>query len=128
MLMFNDTDDNVLKEINVQRERYQHWEGSVEEEVVSNNERLVIMEIGCGTNVPAVRRESEEVLVDCAKKIKSQGSHGSVCLIRINPKDAKIEVDDGSSLSFRTISIPSTAEKTLRKIDCWLKVLDGYDL
>ncbi|KAL7535486.1 hypothetical protein ACHAXR_006518 [Thalassiosira sp. AJA248-18] len=118
VLMFHDTDENVLKAINAQRERYQAWEGQVEEEVAMNGGSLVILEIGCGLNVPAVRQESEEVLLDCTEKMRSQshGSHGSACLIRINPKDADIEMD-----SVETIPISLTAVIALHKIDCWLK-------
>ena len=61
VLMFHDTDDNVLRGINSQRERYQVWEAFVEEEVAKNNMNLVILELGCGTKVPAVREESEAV-------------------------------------------------------------------
>jgi len=119
VLMFHDTDVNVLREINSQRERYQAWEALVEEEVAKNNMNLVILELGCGTKVPAVREESEEVLLDTAKKIKShKGSTGTVCLIRINPKDAEIVVE-GEGLD--TISIPSTAAYALQKIDSLLR-------
>ena len=118
--MFHDTDDNVLKEINCQRERYQEWEAFVEDKVATQG-NLVILEIGCGTKVPAVRQESEDVFLDSAKKIQSQkGSEGSVCLIRINPKDAEIKLDGGDKLD--TISISSTAADAIQKIDYWLKV------
>ena len=123
VLMFHDTDDNVLRGINIQRERYQAWEALIEEEVATNNMNLVILELGCGTKVPAVREESEEVLLDTAKKIKShKGSRGSVCLIRINPKDADI-ASDGDGLD--TISITSTAANALQKIDSLLKENSG---
>ena len=124
VLMFHDTDDNVLRGINIQRERYQTWEALVEEEVATKNMNLVILELGCGTKVPAVREESEEVLLDTAKKIKShEGSKGSVCLIRINPKDADITVEGGEGLD--TISIKSTAANALQKIDRLLKENSG---
>jgi len=125
VVMFNDTDENVLKEINSQRERYQTWEGLVENQVANNNGKFVILEVGCGVTVPAVRQESEEVLVDCSKKLKSQSSKGtgSVSLIRINPKDAKVEIDEVHQ--FENISISSTAALALCKIDCWLKALFG---
>ena len=55
-----------------------------------NSGELVILERGCGVNVPAVRKELEEVLLDCTKKIQLQNvGNESVCLIRINPKDCK---------------------------------------
>jgi len=123
VLMFHDTDDNVLRGINIQRERYQTWEALVEEEVATKNMKLVILELGCGTKVPAVREESEEVLLDTAKRITSHaGSTGSVCLIRINPKDADIAVEGEG---FDTISIESTAANALQKIDSLLKENSG---
>ena len=119
--MFHDTDDNVLNPINIQRERYQAWEASVEEKVAVNNEKLVILELGCGVKVPAVRQESEEVLRDTAEKIKTtKGSKGSICLIRVNPKDAAIDIEGGDSLD--TISISSTAASALQRIDYWLNM------
>ena len=122
VLMFHDTDDNVLRPINIQRERYQAWEAQVEDEVAKNGGKLVILEMGCGVNVPAVRQESEEVLLDCAKRIEQTNTkqeRGSVCLIRINPKDAEIDVEDEGV--YETISIGNYAENALDKIDCWLR-------
>lgn len=120
VLMFHDTDENVLNSIDLQRDRYQTWEGHVEDEIVRHGANFVILEMGCGVNVPAVRQESEEVLIDCAKKIVTHGNAGSVCLIRINPKDATIELDGGL---YDLIPIASTAAAALRKIDCWLEAL-----
>ena len=123
VLMFNDTDANVLNDICIQRQRYQTWEGQVEDAVSNKNCKLVILELGCGVNVPAVRQESEEVLLDCGKIIESQrsdGANGSVCLIRINPKDANVDM---TGSSFETISIQSNAKDALQQIDFWLKEL-----
>jgi len=66
VLLFNDTDENVLAPIQDHRNRYQEWEAFVESAVVdpSTNANLVLVELGCGTSVPAVRDESEEVLAD----------------------------------------------------------------
>ena len=88
VVMFNDNDVNVLDPIDIERERYQTWEGAVEDEVSLDDQNLVVLELGCGVAVPAVRQESMDVLMDCAKK--STG-HGSLCMIRINPKDTKID-------------------------------------
>ena len=121
VLMFHDTDENVLNTINIQRERYQTWESLVEDYVAVNEQKLVILEMGCGTNVPAVREESLEVLLDCAKKVKSNGHRnvGSVCLIRINPKDSEVDVDGNS---VESIPIASTAAVALQEIDAWINV------
>ena len=126
VLMFHDTDENVLNTINIQRERYQTWESLVEDYVAVNEQKLVILEMGCGINVPAVREESVEVLLDCAKKVKSNGhrNEGSVCLIRINPKDSEIDIDGNSveSIQIESIQIASTAAVALQEIDAWIKV------
>lgn len=126
VLMFHDTDENVLGSIDIQRERYQTWEGLVEDEVAHHGANLVILEMGCGVNVPAVRQESEEVLFDCAKKVaiceSNAATAGSVCLIRINPKDSAIETDGGT---YEAIPIASTAAVALWKIDRWLEALSS---
>lgn len=119
VLMFHDTDQNVLDPINHHRELYQKWESIVEGDVANKNSKLVILEIGCGPNVPAVRQESEEVLVDCVDKLKSHRSSGSVCLIRINPKDAEIDLQIGHEC----ISLHDTTLSALNKIDFWLRAI-----
>jgi hypothetical protein len=121
VLMFHDTDENVLNTIDIQRERYQTWESLVEDYIAVNDQKLVILEMGCGMNVPAVREESVDVLLDCAKKVKSNGhrNEGSVCLIRINPKDSEADIDGNS---VKSISIASTAAVALQEIDAWIKV------
>lgn len=127
VLMFHDTDENVLGSISKQRERYQAWEALVEEEVSTSSKSFVVLELGCGTNVPAVREESEEVLTDCAKLIQSSSVNGSdtkgtVSFIRINPKHADIDLPANESTQM--ISIYDKAESALKEIDNWLKVLE----
>jgi len=121
VLLFHDTDENVLRDISQQRERYQEWEARVEDEVVSNGKTLVILELGCGLNVPAVREESEEVFSDCLKRIKSAHSErsGVVKLIRINPRDAGVSVR-GDGAERHSISIYTRAEEALNQIDALL--------
>ena len=67
----------------------------------------------CGINVPAVREESVEALVDCSKKVKAKehNNDGSVCLIRINPKDAEIDIDDNSLNRFQSHPPPQSLFK-----------------
>lgn len=122
VLMFNDTDENVLKGISTQRHKYQAWESRVEDAISQQSSNLVILELGCGTTVPAVRQESEEVLLDCSRIIESQSekSKGSVCLIRINPKVS--EVMTGQKFD-ESISIQSNAKEALEEIHFWLKQL-----
>jgi hypothetical protein len=91
----------------------------VEERVAGDGQKLVILELGCGVNVTAVREESVDVLLDCTKKVKTNGNEGSVCLIRINPKDAEIDIDDNS---FESIPIASSAAVALQAIDSWITV------
>ena len=143
VLMFNDTDETVLAPIRVHRHRYQEWEAFVESSVcgtggfvdgVDGNDpstrdddgtagkNFVLVELGCGTNVPAVRNESEEVLADTLSGLRYCGgdSGGSVTLIRINPRDSGIDGDDddaSAQLAPHVVSIPSTALEALRKID-----------
>ena len=119
VLMFHDTDKNVLDPISRHRELYQKWESTVEDDVANKNSKLVILEIGAGPNVPAVRQESEEILVDCTDKLKSNRSSGSVCLIRINPKDAEIDLQIG----YECISLHDTASSALNKIDFLLRAI-----
>ncbi|KAL3767119.1 hypothetical protein ACHAWO_003343 [Cyclotella atomus] len=120
VLMFNDTDETILKGIAIQRDRYQSWERHVEEAITYNKSKLVILELGCGVNVPAVRQESEEVLLDCTGIIESQtdDAKGSVCLIRINPKNAELN-DLGRPCE--SISIQANAKNALEEIDFWLR-------
>jgi NAD-dependent SIR2 family protein deacetylase len=113
VLLFHDTDDNMLKQINESRERYQYWESMMEDEIVYNNKHLVILELGAGLNVPAVRNESEEVFMDTWHRINELASKGSATLIRINPKDAQCHHLGNDHL----ISIFKKAESTLLKIN-----------
>ncbi len=125
VLMFHDTDENILRDINLQRERYQAWEASVEEDIEVSGKSMVVLELGCGPTVPAVREESEEVVMDCASIIQSKkssgGKRGSVSFIRINPKHADINLS--ATGSTRMISIFSGAEKALKEIDRWIELL-----
>lgn len=125
VLMFHDTDKNVLADINVQRDRYQHWEATVEDDV-ANGSHLVILELGAGKNVPAVRNESEEVLSDCHTRLRGQcNSGGSVTCIRINPKDAGFDLGNSGVLSSHTISLYDRAKPAICQIDKLVQLL-GY--
>jgi len=130
ILLFHDTDANILKCISTQRDRYQNWEAKMEDDVVLNGKNLVILELGCGKNVPAVREEGEEVLRDIIERTEKvmscqngrrneQKKSGNVTMVRINPKDAEAElnVDGEPNLSPHTISIFEPAERALCMVD-----------
>jgi NAD-dependent SIR2 family protein deacetylase len=145
VLLFNDTDENVLAPIQHHRNRYQEWEARVESSICdpkstngNDNLNFVLVELGCGTNVPAVRNESEEVLGDTldglllssdspssetttetTTSVESERSKGSVTLIRINPKDAGIK---DKRLLPHVVSIYETSLRALNNID---KALDS---
>ena len=112
VLLFHDTDSMVLGPIDAKRQAYQAWEASMEDMVVNKNEnkKLVILELGCGRNVPALRIESEEVLRDCL----GRNPKASVVLVRVNPKDA--EADD-QTLKGHVLSVPCAALTALQACD-----------
>ena len=127
VLMFNDTDENVLSSIQEHRRNYQDWEAMVESKVCdpTTNTNFVLVEIGCGTNVPAVRIESEEVVADTLDGLILGDSLGSsVTLIRINPKEAGIEQD---RLRPHLVSIYDNSLSALQKIDKELDQIIGED-
>jgi hypothetical protein len=98
--MFNDTDENVLEGIAIQRIDTNLGNAELEK--------------------PAVRQESEEVLSDCSEIIESQtdDANASVCLIRINPKNAVV---DDLGRRCESISIQANAREALEEIDFWLR-------
>jgi hypothetical protein len=81
----------------------------------------VILEFGCGMNVPAVRIEAEEVLADCLDRIQSRAcgeqdnKTGGATLVRVNPKDAGIEKNE--QLQDHVISIFDTSLNVIQSID-----------
>jgi NAD-dependent SIR2 family protein deacetylase len=117
VLMFHDTDENILRDIDESRQKYQQWEALVEERVVHNGERLVVLELGAGKNVTAVRDESEEVFRDIVERLQQSNSKGHVTLIRINPKDLSSDLKQSkSSKDFSVIQIPQKAAHALLSI------------
>lgn len=95
-------------------DRYDEWENCATRFIRIQNKKMVILEIGCGLNVPTVRFHNEALLA----------SLGDNCtLIRINPEDTEektggrwraTETDTDVD---NTIVIPSKGLKALRKID-----------
>lgn len=72
VLMFHDTDENVLRGINFERERYQTWEGSVEKEIETSGKRFVVLELGCVSHF------------EYCSYITFLKTHGTVCC-RVQP-------------------------------------------
>ncbi|CCI48545.1 unnamed protein product [Albugo candida] len=111
VLMFHDHQwiPNHLAEKN-----YIQWEAAVEEHLKANPmSRFVIVEIGCGTRIPSVRKESEVVVSDIFLKCEKRRQ---VQLVRINPEfpnsdNAIIKEND------LLISIQNNACASLQLID-----------
>jgi NAD-dependent SIR2 family protein deacetylase len=120
VLLFHDTDPNMINSISQHRDRYQKWEERIENDVVHNGRRMVILELGAGLNVPAVRNETEEVLRDTLERLTASNSNGNITCIRVNPKDAGFSPQDESH---QCISIYQRAEKALLMIDHILGVM-----
>ncbi len=47
VLMFHDTDENILRSISLEREIYQAWEASVEKDIETSGKHFVVLELGC---------------------------------------------------------------------------------
>lgn len=81
VLMFGDTDPVLLARLRTAADAYQRWEDEMETAVAADRSlSLVVLEVGCGTRVPSVRVECEQVVADvCARG-------GRATLVRINPE------------------------------------------
>jgi WD40 repeat protein len=125
ILMFHDTDENVLSSIRDQCQQYQSWEQRMEDDVIQNGRTLVILELGCGLNVPIIRKESEEVIRDCIKRTvihKTVGLSAEFTLIRVNLKDAGFDPTD-VILNDHVLSIYDTSINALKQIDQCLTMI-----
>lgn len=82
VLMFGDDDPALLARLAASADAYQAWEEGMEVALAAKpSQRLVILELGCGTRVPSVREEAHAVLRD----VVARG--GRAVLIRINPDE-----------------------------------------
>eukprot|EP01059_Diplonema_ambulator_P033705 TRINITY_DN7182_c0_g1_i1.p1 TRINITY_DN7182_c0_g1~~TRINITY_DN7182_c0_g1_i1.p1 ORF type:complete len:301 (+),score=88.51 TRINITY_DN7182_c0_g1_i1:40-903(+) len=89
---------------------YQAWENGVEAALQEDpSQSLVIVEVGCGRTVPAVRMETEEVLRD----ITAAG--GSAVLYRVNATPDDCQADD-ASLSSHVFPVPCPLGVVVEKI------------
>lgn len=122
VLMFDDGFDiHEVMGLQESSHMYQAWEEQMEIQMAESEERLVVLEIGCGIRVPSVRQECQDVIIDTAARC--QGSTETRCThIRINPDDFEIHVPENTKL-IDTISIQGKALATLVAIDDELKKL-----
>ena len=93
VMMFGDWDWN-RETTERQQERYNHWAQSLQ----AKGARVVVIEIGAGTTLPAIRRETESIM----QRLNAR-------LIRINTREP-----EGPS---GTVSIGLPALEALKKID-----------
>nr|CCA26480.1 conserved hypothetical protein [Albugo laibachii Nc14] len=95
-------------------ENYTQWEAAVEKFLQENpTSRFVVVEIGCGTRIPSVRKESEMVVSDSFLKCERRRQ---VQLVRINPEfpSSKNAIINDNGL---LISIQNSACASLQLID-----------
>jgi NAD-dependent SIR2 family protein deacetylase len=115
VLMFDDGfESHRQMGLNSSCDRYQAWESQMEDKMeVSNTLELVVLEIGCGTRVPSVRIECQEVIKDTASRCTDSSPRCS--FIRINPdEEASQSVPD----NFTSIHIRGSALEVLERINC----------
>ena len=99
-------------------DRYQAWEEQMELHMEQHpTKTLVVLEIGCGTRVPSVRRECQDVVADTANRVK-ECNPDRIVHIRINPEDHEIEATPEGTTS---IGIQGTALTTLQAIERCMK-------
>jgi len=107
------------KQCTQQEQRWRAWCAAVEQTMLSRRPRpqrvrAVVLEIGCGNNVPTVRSNSEQLL----QQWRSAGA--DACLVRVNP-----QLPFGDYPEFRpdgrqgqcVVSIVGSALASIQKID-----------
>ena len=126
VLMFDDGfDSHEQMHLDTSCDKYQAWERNMELAMeVSKNLKLVVLEIGCGTRVPSVRIECQDVISDTQRRINSKlgekedkGTVPRCSFIRINPDHENIQVGIDVPENVIAISIRGTALDTLQRID-----------
>lgn len=91
ILMFDDF-YWVVNRTDKQKRKYKKW---LHNTVMQNNQKLVIIEIGCGTTIPTVRMNNEWTLTIHSSNTK---------LIRINPNDNYVEAGTGWAIRERALA------------------------
>lgn len=69
-MVFNDKEGVVANQLSTQQAAYQEWEETTEEALAHHGKHGVILELGCGIRVPAVRMECEEVHRDALSRVR----------------------------------------------------------
>lgn len=113
VLMFDDGfSSHAQMGLNSSGARYQSWEEAMESTIETcDDKKLVVLEIGCGTRVPSVRIECQDVIQDTAARCNNR----SCCsFIRINPDEEEIT---NVPENVEAISIRGKALSTLVRID-----------
>jgi NAD-dependent SIR2 family protein deacetylase len=122
VLMFDDGwDVHEAMGLKQSSDRYQAWEEQMETQMQENDHRkLVVLELGCGTRVPSVRRECQDVIADTAQRVKTTTttSHPErIVHIRINPQEFQIPNPPEGTIA---IGIPGTALSSLQAMDLFM--------
>eukprot|EP01091_Cochliopodium_minus_P017215 TRINITY_DN6681_c0_g1_i1.p1 TRINITY_DN6681_c0_g1~~TRINITY_DN6681_c0_g1_i1.p1 ORF type:complete len:478 (-),score=86.81 TRINITY_DN6681_c0_g1_i1:84-1517(-) len=132
ILMFN---DNFWYSEN-RGNKYLIWSNALYHLIMDSIEpiRIVALEIGCGFNVPTIRKESENFVeaVDhliterqiIGKETAEQPNKSKITFVRINKFDANetgLNLSDKDSNSFEYIPLKTSALDSLVKIDDHLK-------
>lgn len=127
VVMFGDACPNVIPRVWQKTDAYQRWENSLEADILQAQARggdknVVVLELGCGTRVPSVRKETEDVVYDiCLSSDKSISTAASqrtcaASLIRINIEDESIP-DEILTVSPDSFGIRASCKDVLEKID-----------
>jgi len=83
-------DTHMYRLLQTQEAEYNKWIKKVEASLKDNPEqRLIVIEIGCGMRVPSVRMEVDEVITDILK-LNPDAPSPQAALIRVNPEDTAL--------------------------------------
>ena len=113
VVLFDDNDASLIDRVYKDGEVYQKWECDMEKKVIREGKKVCILEIGCGTHVPSVRMECEQICQDLADSLSNEGKNISdhLRMIRINPELGQVNE------IFNVDHIPEPALDVLRMID-----------
>ena len=130
ILMFDDgIEAHEFMRLKEASNRYQEWEEKMELQMAKGSQTLTVLEIGCGTRVPSVRQECQDVVLDtalrCHADLSDDQDEPRCTHIRINPDDFEIEyVQKNHVPGVKTISLQGNALEVLSEIDQRIKGLE----